>query len=103
MIPVRALHTDVLRCWPNLERWCALHELQRTNRLLKLSGAHRTGKVAKLIDLYARLNSGGKARELACLGRVLAGGVLLASNNIARFALCRALVPQGSRANSPWE
>jgi hypothetical protein len=65
MIPVRALHTDVNRYWPNLERWCALHELQRTNGLLKLSGAYRTGKVAKLIDLYARLNSGVRLTQYA--------------------------------------
>jgi len=57
MIPVRALRTDTIRRWRELKRGCALHELQRTNRLLTLSGAHRTGKVAKLIDLYARLNS----------------------------------------------
>jgi hypothetical protein len=65
MIPVPALHTNVIRRWPNLERWCALHEPQRTNGLLTLSGAHRTGKVAKLIDLYARLNSGVRLTQYA--------------------------------------
>jgi hypothetical protein len=65
MIPVRALHTDAIRRWPNLERWCALHELQQTNGLLALSGAHRTGKVAKLIDLYARLNCGVRLTQYA--------------------------------------
>jgi hypothetical protein len=64
MIPVRALRTNARRCWPNLERWCALHELQRTN-LLKSSGTHRTDKVAKLIDLCARLNSGVRLTQYA--------------------------------------
>ena len=65
MIPVRALHTNVIRRWPNLERWCALHELQRTNGLLTLSGTHRTGKIAKLTDLYARLSSGDRSTQYA--------------------------------------
>jgi hypothetical protein len=65
MIPVRALHTEAIPRWPNLERWCALHELQRTNGLLTLSGARRTGKVAKLIDLCARLNSGESLTQYA--------------------------------------
>ena len=67
MIPVQALHTDFIRRWPNLEHRCALHELQRTNGLLASSGAHRTGKIAKLTDLYARLNSGVRLTQYARL------------------------------------
>jgi len=56
MVPARALYIDPRgrsRLSPD-EHWYALHDLQRTNGLL-ISGASRTGKAAKLIDLYARL------------------------------------------------
>jgi hypothetical protein len=65
MIPARDSRFDIvgrrrlgLDEQAKLGHWCALRELQRTNGLLTLRGAHRTGKVAKLIDLYSRLNSG---------------------------------------------
>jgi hypothetical protein len=65
MIPVRDSRLDIIGRRrlssderPKLAHWGALHELYRTKGLLICRGACRGGKVAKLIDLSARLNLG---------------------------------------------